>query len=107
MTPSMTPMFTLHGTVVHVFEAPKGISKKTGEEYGGQDKIQIMGNIILDNGQHRMELVTLTTDQGAAFQKLVGAPVTLPVAFYASKGGVGFYLPKGHPVPASRASVSS
>lgn len=100
----MTPMFTLHAQVVHVFEAPKGISKKTGEEYGGQDKVQVMGNIPLDNGQHRMELVTLTTDQGAAFQKLVGRSVTLPVAFYVSGRAVGYYIPKGHAVASQNPS---
>ncbi|NKO00820.1 hypothetical protein, partial [Weissella cibaria] len=59
-------MFTLTGQVVHVFTAPRGISKKTGEEYGGQDKVQILGDIPLQGGETRKELVTLTTDQGEA-----------------------------------------
>jgi hypothetical protein len=103
----MKPMFTLHGQVVHVFEAPKGISKKTGEEYGGQDKVQVMGNIPLDNGQHRMELITLTTDQGSSFQKLVGRPVSLPVAFYVSGRAVGYYIPKGHSVAPQNSSETT
>lgn len=102
----MKPMFTLHGQVVHVFVSPKGISKKTGEEYGGQDKVQVMGHIPLDNGEHRMELVTLTTDQGEVFQKLVGRPVSLPVAFYVSGRSVGYYIPKGHSVASQTPSES-
>jgi hypothetical protein len=88
-------MFTLNGQVVHVFEAPKGVSKKTGEEYGGQDKVQIMGNMPLTNGQFRMELVTLTTDSGEAFGRLVGEQITVPVAFYVAGKAVGYYIPKG------------
>lgn len=91
-------MFTLQGTIVNVFTAPKGISKKTGEEYGGQDKVQIMGDIPLPEGQYRKELVDLTTDQGEDLKKLEGREVSCPVAFYASGKAIGYYIPKGHQV---------
>lgn len=88
-------MFTLSGQVVHVFQSPKGVNKQSGEEYGGQDKVQIMGHLSLPNGETRMELVTLTTDQGQELQKSVGRSVIAPVGFYVSKGSVGFFIPKG------------
>jgi len=92
-------MFTLSGEVVHVFISPKNINKNTGEEYGGDDKVQIIGDIPLNNGQNRKDLITLTTDQGEAMQKLIGRPVSAPVSFYApSKGQVSFFIPKGHKV---------
>lgn len=91
----MKHMFTLTGQVVHVFESPKGVNKQTGDEYGGQDKVQIMGHMSLPNGETRMELVTLTTDQGQELQKAVGRSVIAPVGFYHSKGAVGFFIPKG------------
>lgn len=91
-------MFLLTGTVVNVFTAPKGISKKTGEEYGGQDKVQIMGDIPLPDGQYRKELVDLTTDQGESLKKMEGREVSCPVAFYVSGKSVGFYIPKGHKI---------
>lgn len=94
----MKPMFTMTGMVTHVFVAPKGVSKKTGEEFGGQDKVQILGNIPLGNGEFRKELVTITTDQGEALRKLEGRDITLPVLFYVTGKSVGFYLPKGHRV---------
>lgn len=91
-------MFTLNGDVVNVYQAPKGINKD-GEEYGGEDKVQIMGNLPLKNGQTRKHLITLTTDQGESISKLLGRSVTAPVAFYSpSKGNVSFYIPKGHKV---------
>ena len=93
-----SPMFLLTGEVVNVYEAPKGVNKD-GEEYGGEDKVQIMGNLPLKNGQTRKDLITLTTDQGQTVSKLVGRSVSAPVAFYSpSKGNVSFYIPKGHKV---------
>lgn len=91
-------MFMLTGTVVNVFTAPKGISKKTGEEYGGQDKVQIMGDIPLPGGQYRKELVDLTTDQGDHLKNMEGKQVTCPVAFYTSGKSVGYFIPKGHKI---------
>lgn len=103
-----TPMFRLTGEVVHVFVSPKGVSKKTGEEYGGQDKVQIIGDVPLKGGETRKELVTLTTDQGEAVQKLIGQPVTAPVGFYTSGKDVGFYIPKGHAIqPLKRPQLAS
>lgn len=91
----MNHMFTLTGKVVHVFQSPKGVNKQTGEEYGGQDKVQIMGHMALPNGETRMELVTLTTDQGQELEKSTGRTVIAPVGFYSSKGSVGYFIPKG------------
>ena len=91
-------MFTLVGDVVHVFQSPTGVNRN-GEEYGRDDKIQIMGNMPLKNGQMRKDLITLTTDQGESLLKLIGRSVSAPVAFYSpSKGNVSFYIPKGHKV---------
>lgn len=100
----MTPMFQLTGKVVNVYVAPKGVSKRTGEEYGGQDKVQIMGQIPLPDGQFRMELVDLTTDQGEALRKMEGRDVVCPVGFYASGKAVGYYIPKGHKITSHHAS---
>ena len=95
----MKPMFTMSGQVINVYVTPKGTSKRTGEEYGGDDKVQIMGDIPLDNGQSRKELVEIRTSEPSAFQKLIGKPVNLPISFYApAKGAVIYFLPKGHTV---------
>lgn len=100
----MNPMFTLTGQVVHVFVAPKGISKKTGEEFGGGDKLQVMGEIPVDGGQHRLEMVTLSTDQGDLFRGCIGETVTLPVAFWARQSTVGYYIPRGTPLNLSKSA---
>jgi len=94
----MSSMFMLSGEVVNVFTSPKGVNKTTGEEYGGQDKVQIMGNIPLPSGEFRKQLVDLTTDQGEAIKKYEGKMVISPVAFYVSNGSIGYFIPKGHTI---------
>lgn len=87
-------MFSLTGQVIHVYVSPKGTNKQ-GEEYGGQDKVQILGDIPMPDGQYRKEMVTLTTDQGDKLSKAVGRSVTAPVAFWAKGGVIGHFIPKG------------
>lgn len=95
----MKSMFNMTGEVINVFVTPRGTSKKTGEEFGGDDKVQIMGDIPLDNNQSKKELIEIRTSDPKSFQVLVGKVVTLPISFYApSKGVVVYYLPKGHKV---------
>jgi len=102
----MNPMFQLTGKVVNVFVSPKGLNRKTGEEYGGQDKVQIMGQVPLQDGQFKMELVDLTTEQGEVIKKFEGQEVRCPVAFYQSRGAVGFYIPKGHSIKPLRTTAT-
>lgn len=100
-------MFTLTGTVINVFTSPKGISKKTGEEYGGADKVQIMGNIPLSDGGYRKELVDLTTDQGASLKHMIDKEITCPVSFFASGRSVVFFIPSGHKISLSKSPVAA
>lgn len=94
----MKPMLQMNGQVIHVFVSPKGVSKKTGDEYGGDDKVQIMGNIPMDNGQSRKELVTLKTEEGKTFEGMIGQEVSFPVSTYSVGKAVGYYIPKGHKI---------
>ncbi|MCP4483379.1 MAG: hypothetical protein GY823_02280 [Flavobacteriaceae bacterium] len=95
----MKSMFTMTGQVINVYITPKGMNRKTQEEYGGDDKVQIMGDIPLDNGQSRKELIEIRTSEPHTFEKLIGKPVSLPISFYApTKGTVIYFMPKGHTV---------
>jgi hypothetical protein len=89
-------MLTLCGQVFHVFQSPVGVDKKTGDEYGGGAKVQLLCNLPLKNGEVRGELVTLSTDDPATFQALEGKRVRLPCGAYSLKAGsVGFFAIKG------------
>lgn len=92
----MKPMFTLNGTVIHIFETPKGVNKKTGEEYDSQDKVQILGDVPLLNGQTRKDMITITTHDIESLKSMVGKAVRLPVGMFAQgKGLITYFMPKG------------
>lgn len=84
-------MLTLHGQVVNVFQTPEGVNKDTGEAYGGQWKVQLMAENILKNGSKRVELVDLTVDDPAPFQKLQGRRVRVPVGAFVTGGQIRFF----------------
>lgn len=86
-------MLTMEGIVVHTFEAPKGVTKD-GDEYGGNDKVQLLCEQHLKNGETRNELFTLTC-QRSDFEPLKGKPVRVPVGAMVNRGSVMFYIPKG------------
>jgi hypothetical protein len=92
----MKPMFTLNGIVLHVFETPKGVNKKTGEEYESQDKVQILGDVPLLNGQTRKDMITITTHDIHNLKTMLGRAVMLPVGMFAQgKGLITYFMPKG------------
>lgn len=98
-------MFTLCGQVMNVYIQPGGVSKKTQEEYDPRDKVQIMGQLPQPTGGHRLELVTLNTEDARLFEQAVGKVVRVPVGFYAVNRAVGYFIPQGaKPALISKAS---
>ena len=83
----------MQGLVVNVFKAPKGVTKD-GNEYGGNDKVQLMCEQRLKNGEARNELFTLSCER-SDFEPLKGKPISVPVGALSSRGSVLFYIPKG------------
>ncbi|WP_030008344.1 hypothetical protein [Picosynechococcus sp. NKBG042902] len=86
-------MLYLQGQVINCFQAPKG-TLKDGTEYGGQAKIQIMGDIALKNGEYRKELLTLSCDAGL-FSGLEGQNIVIPVGVMATGKAIAYFIPKG------------
>lgn len=89
------PMFTLCGNVAHVYVQPGGVSKKTGEAFDPRDKVQILGELPLQDGGKRLELVTLNTEDARLFEQAVGRRVRVAVGFYAVGKSVAYFIPKG------------
>ena len=93
-------MLTLNGIVQNVLDTPSRTDKKTGEIYPAKSQVQIMAENVLQNGQKRLDLVTLTTDHPEAFRSLLGRSVSVPVGVFAS-GAVTFYALKGQAAPSA------
>lgn len=86
-------MLTMSGLVTHVFKAPKGVTRD-GDEYGGNDKVQLLCEQTLKNGESRQELFTLSCDR-VDFEPLKGKPISVEVGAMVNRGNVLFYIPKG------------
>lgn len=86
-------MLSLTGQLINTFESPKG--EKEGKEYGGQDKIQILGEVILQNGESRNELLTLTTHDKHLFDSMTGKNLRVPVSVFANGKSITYFIPKG------------
>lgn len=94
------PMFTLFGQVAKVFQQPGGVSKKTGEAFDPRDKVQIMGELPLPNGQFKFELLTLGTEDAGQFEQFVGKKIRVPIGFFATGKSVAYFIPRGSkPLP--------
>ena len=78
-------MFVLKGTLINVFETPKGKTKE-GEDYGGEDRIQVLHENTLKNGEKRMDLVDLTVGDVSPYQDKLNAPISVPVAISVWQG---------------------
>lgn len=89
------PMFTMCGQVMNVYIQPGGTSKKTGDEYDPRDKVQILGQLPLPTGGHKLELVTLNTEDARLFEQAIHKTVRVPVGFYAVNRSVGYFIPQG------------
>ena len=87
-------MLTLNGQVVNVFQSPTGKNKE-GVEYGGQDRVQIMAQNTLKNGDTRVDLINLTVTNSEAYKTLQGRNVRVPVGVFAKDGTINFYVAPG------------
>ena len=47
-------MINLEGTIINVFTQQGGKDKKTGEAFADRDKIQLLGELELPNGDKKM-----------------------------------------------------
>jgi len=101
-------MLTLNGQLLNVFDSPESTNRKTGEIIPAAVRIQIQAENTLENGQKRIELVTLKVSNRDPYQKLVGSPVRVPVGVFAANGTVVYYaLPPGENSPAVSATSAA
>lgn len=92
-------MLTLNGIVHNVFRTDASTDRKTGEIRPAADRVQIMAENVLQNGEVRVELVTLKVEQGDAYRKLIGRPVRVPVGAFVSGSAIQYFALKGQALP--------
>lgn len=89
------PMFTLCGEVANVYVQPGGTSKKTGESFDPRDKVQIIGQLPMSTGGHKLELVSLNVEDARLYEQAIGKTIRVPVGVYSTGKTVGYFIPQG------------
>ncbi len=78
-------MIQLTGTLLHTFKA----TNREGED---KDKVQVLGDVALQNGEIRKDLMTISVQSLGKYEGLEGTEVTIPVgAFAPQKGTIIFF----------------
>jgi hypothetical protein len=80
-------MLTLTAQVMNVFQTPKGTDRETGQEYGGEYKVQLLRHRTLRNGEKVMETLDLTVDNPDQYRGLVGKKASIEVEEFAMNAG--------------------
>ena len=88
-------MLTLNGQIINAFDTPESVDRDTGKTRDAKFSIQIMAENEQQNGQIRMELVTLKVDQPNIYKQLKGQMVRVPVGAFVSGSSILYYALKG------------
>lgn len=89
-------MFQVTGEVLHVFQEPDRTDRATGEISRGRPKVQILGELPLENGEVRRDMITLSVDRKADYEPLVGSRISVPLGMFApAKGQIAYFIPRG------------
>ena len=92
----MLSMFTVTGQVLKTFVQPGRVDKETGETEKSSVKVQIMGEMPVQGGESRLDLITLTIESQKTYDELKGKRVRVPLGFFApQKGNIVYFIPKG------------
>lgn len=91
-------MFTVTGLLVNIFKTPEG-KNSDGDTYGGDYKIQVMGEIPLPNGETRHEMIDLKVpdlDVFSTYKTFLNARITVPIGAIAmAKNKIVYFIPRG------------
>ena len=80
-------MLVLTGTLINVFKTQGGTNKK-GEEYQGREKLQVMGQEQLSNGESKAALIEITCEDCQAWKSQLQKQVEIPVTAFARGGQI-------------------
>jgi hypothetical protein len=86
-------MLTLTGQLINTFTTPAG--ERNGEPYPETNKIQLLGEIPLPNGEVKNGLIDLTSHSIGDFKNLETKKIRVPVGAMVSGKNVIYFIPKG------------
>lgn len=87
-------MLTLNGVVLNVYDTPQTTDKKTGEVRPASTRLQLQAENVLENGQKRIDLVTLKVHDADKYKKSIGKLVNVPIGAFVANGAIMYYALK-------------
>lgn len=92
----MLSMFTVTGKVLKTFIQPAQVDKETGVAGKPSVKVQLMGEMPVQGGESKLDLITLTVENQQTYDALKGKNIRVPLGFFApAKGNIVYFIPKG------------
>lgn len=92
----MISMFTVTGRVLKTFIQQGQLDKETGVMGKPSVKVQIMGEMPVQGGESKLDLITLTVENQKTYDDLKNKQIRVPLGFFApSKGSIVYFIPKG------------
>jgi hypothetical protein len=92
----MISMFTVTGEVRKTFIQVGQPNKETGEVGKTSVKVQILGEMPVQGGDSKDEMITLTIEDQQTYDDLKGKRVRVPLGFFSpQKGNIVYFIPKG------------
>ena len=91
-------MLTLNGLLDNVFNTPASTDKKTGEIRPATVRAQLYAQNQLENGERRLELVTIKVSDYQAYKALQGKQVSIPVGAFVANNTILYFEQKGERV---------
>ena len=88
-------MLTLNGKIINAFTQPESVDKISGEIREKKYKVQMLAKNEQQNGETRLDMVTLAVDCPDIYMKLQGQIVRIPVGVFADGRNIMYYALKG------------
>lgn len=92
-------MITCQGKLINTFKANPVKERKDGVETGtlipGKDKIQIMGDSVMQSGEKRALLQDFTCHDIASFKQHLGKDIRFEIGIMSAGDNTILFIPKG------------
>jgi len=69
-------------------------SKQINDSGSNVDMVEILAENIMENGDKRLDMVTLKVPNGEPYRKAVGHAVSVPVGAFVAEGKIAYYVLK-------------
>lgn len=92
----MLSMFTVTGQVLKTYYQDGRTDKETGETTKGTFKVQLLGEMPVQGGDSRYDMITLSVESEKEYASSVGKKIRVPLGFFSpQKGNIVYFIPKG------------